>query len=120
MESKIYREDFIRCLCNIDEQLRKGVSMGKKDTALVDMMEIRDIVHIKVVYMSILCISVILTNITVILTLLLRRNMISISTKYFLYIMNLAVCDLFVGAFLIPVYIAMLLGKKRLNNLNSA
>ena len=62
--------------------------------------------------MSTLSVAVTIANIIVILTLLLRRRMISISTKYFLYVMNLAICDLIVGAFLIPVYIDVLLGKK--------
>ena len=64
-----------------------------------------------VVYLCVLSVMVMLTNMTVIMTLILKRNMISISTKYFLYVINLALCDFVVGCFLIPVYIAFLLGK---------
>ena len=76
------------------------------------MEQIAGNVLIMVVYMSILTVGVLVANATVILTLLLRRKMISISTQYFLYVINLAVCDLIVGVFLIPVYIAILLGKR--------
>ena len=70
-----------------------------------------NIMTLQTVYLSLLTITVILTNTTVVLTLVLRRHIISVSTKYFLYVMNLAICDLIVGVFLVPVYISILLGE---------
>ena len=70
-----------------------------------------NVMTLQTVYLSLLTITVILTNTTVVLTLVLRRHIISVSTKYFLYVMNLAICDLIVGIFLVPVYISILLGE---------
>ena len=65
----------------------------------------------QVVYLCVLATAAVVANSMVIITIVIGRIQNRISKKFILYIINLAICDFFVGAFLIPVYIAIILGK---------
>ena len=66
---------------------------------------------VQVVFLSVLATVSMVANCMVIITIVVGRIQNRISKKFILYIINLAMCDFFVGAFVIPIYIAIILSK---------